>query len=535
MKKILLILFLFNILCDYTNGQFVRIWEKSEALNNLPSWFSTSGTRERGIAYSNFSGIPKLYVISNLADPTVIILDAMSGDSIGTLNTDGIEGGLLLISDISSYPNNYWPYPSGLYACNQTDDATTSHFKIYKWESDTSVPQILFEDSLSDFRIGDHLNLDMDLQNQHYITVSSNNNKIIDYCSVTGNPPLIRKEITLSDGITGANASADYNWVYPFDLVGSYVVNSDGALPKFYDTLGVFHSISDSSIVSSSSNSIKYFANGTLCCDLPFYTTYQYDGNNAAVILSQGPPWETLWGETPSLGNNPNPEHYGDVEYVWLNYYTLYIFVLSGNNGIGAYHAQGLATPVELITFDGKIENGDVTLHWETATEINNYGFEIERKYKSGNEEVFTNWDKVGFVAGSGTTTERRNYSFKDENIPERFINYRIKQIDFDGSFYYSEILELEYSPITEFYLLQNFPNPFNPTTTIKFALPVESKVKINVYNSLGQLVQTLLDKEMESGYHEINFNASQLVSGVYLYQLQAGEYVSVKKMLLIK
>ncbi|MCU0414570.1 MAG: T9SS type A sorting domain-containing protein, partial [Ignavibacteriaceae bacterium] len=85
------------------------------------------------------------------------------------------------------------------------------------------------------------------------------------------------------------------------------------------------------------------------------------------------------------------------------------------------------------------------------------------------------------------------------------------------------------------FTLYQNYPNPFNPATTIKFALPVDSRVKINIYNSLGQLVETLVDKEMESGYHEINFDASRLASGVYLYQLQAGEYVSVKKMLMLK
>ncbi len=85
------------------------------------------------------------------------------------------------------------------------------------------------------------------------------------------------------------------------------------------------------------------------------------------------------------------------------------------------------------------------------------------------------------------------------------------------------------------FTLYQNYPNPFNPSTTIKFALPVDSRVKINVYNSLGQLVETLVDKEMESGYHEVNFDASRLTSGVYLYQLQAGEYISSRKMVLIK
>src|SRR3990170_4694588 len=120
MKKILLILFLFNILCDYTNGQFVRIWEKSDALNNLPSWFSPTGTRERGIAFRVFNGNLRLYVISNLAEPTVIILDALTGDSLGTLNTEGIEGGLLFLSDICSLA----PYTNKLYACNLTNNAT---------------------------------------------------------------------------------------------------------------------------------------------------------------------------------------------------------------------------------------------------------------------------------------------------------------------------------------------------------------------------------------------------------------------------
>jgi hypothetical protein len=120
-----------------------------------------------------------------------------------------------------------------------------------------------------------------------------------------------------------------------------------------------------------------------------------------------------------------------------------------------------------------------------------------------------------------------------------------LKQIDYDGTVSYSDEIEIDVTGPKDFALYQNYPNPFNPTTTIKFALPVDSRVKINVYNTVGQLVETLVDKEMESGYHEVNFsakggsvsggNAMNLASGVYLYQLQAGDYVSVKKMLLIK
>jgi hypothetical protein len=292
-----------------------------------------------------------------------------------------------------------------------------------------------------------------------------------------------------------------------------------------------------SSLVSSSSNSIKYFANGTLCCDQPFYTTYQSDENNTALVLSYGEPsWETFWGETPSLGNNPNPEHYGDVEYVWWNWNILYVFVLAGNNGIGAYHAQGLATPVELTSFEAKIIGNAVNLTWETATEINNYGFEIERRNKSLNGGGdFCNWEEIGFVAGSGTTTERRNYSFKDINTPDGLVNYRIKQIDFNGSSEYSNILELEFSSPIEYFLYQNYPNPFNPGTTIKFALPEKATVELAVYNSLGEKVAEVYNGAMDEGYHEIEFRAESLSSGIYFYRLEADNFVSVKKMIIIK
>jgi hypothetical protein len=534
MKKFIRTIILFLLFFNFTEAQFIRIWEKSAALNNLPSWFSPTGTRERGVAYSNFSGIPKLYVISNLAVPTVIILNALTGDSLGLLNTEGIEGGLLFLSDISSqtYPGYSEP---GLYTCNLTNNAITSHYKIYRWESDTSAPQLLVEDSLSAFRIGDHLNLGMDIvQVLHCITASSNNNKIIDYFSYTGNPPLIRKEIMLSDGNTGSNASADYNWIYPLFYEGAYIVNSDGFSPKFYDTLGVFHLISDTSVISANSNSIKYYANGTLCCDLPLYTSYNYNENNASLVLSQGPPWETFWGETPSLGDNPNPEHYGDVEYAWLNYDSLVVFVLAGNNGLGAYFAPGLSLPVELTSFTAENINDEVVLKWSTATETNNSGFEVERSKKS-NVKSQNDWLKISFIGGKGTTTEKTDYVFRDKiTLPGTYV-YRLKQIDFDGTASYSYEVEVEITGPKEFALYQNYPNPFNPSTTIKFALPVESRVKINVYNTLGQLVETLVDKEMESGYHEVNFDASKLSSGIYLYQLQANDYISVKKMILLK
>jgi hypothetical protein len=171
-----------------------------------------------------------------------------------------------------------------------------------------------------------------------------------------------------------------------------------------------------------------------------------------------------------------------------------------------------------------------VKLAWTTATELNNKGFMVERAVQIGQ------WQEVSFVKGGGTTNQPRSYEFKDPliNVVAKKYYYRLKQIDFDGTFTYSNEIEVMLIPVTA-ELLSNYPNPFNPTTTIRFNLLVDSKVTLNVYNSLGQLVETLVDKEMESGYHEVNFDASRLSSGVYLYQLQAGNFNSSKKMLLLK
>jgi len=187
--------------------------------------------------------------------------------------------------------------------------------------------------------------------------------------------------------------------------------------------------------------------------------------------------------------------------------------------------------PVEFSSFTAENINDEVVLKWQTATETNNRGFEILRSSQNDLGE----WQIISFLEGRGTTTEITDYNYGDKITNHGKYIYRLKQIDFDGTFSYSEDIEIDITGPKDFTLYQNYPNPFNPTTTIKFALPVDSRVKINVYNTIGQLVETLVDKEMESGYHEVNFDASRLTSGVYLYQLQSQDFVSVKKMLLIE
>jgi len=183
--------------------------------------------------------------------------------------------------------------------------------------------------------------------------------------------------------------------------------------------------------------------------------------------------------------------------------------------------------PVELTSFTASVNPGSVTLSWSTATETNNQGFEIQRN--NGSE-----FYAIGFVTGNGTTTEINNYSYTDRNLTAGNYSYRLKQVDFNGRYEYSNVINVDVAP-EQFELSQNYPNPFNPSTTINFSIPQSSIVTLKVFNTLGQEVKTLVNQNMESGVHSISFDASELNSGIYFYRLDAGQFTEVRKMTLIK
>jgi hypothetical protein len=199
--------------------------------------------------------------------------------------------------------------------------------------------------------------------------------------------------------------------------------------------------------------------------------------------------------------------------------------------------------PVELTSFVALSVKNKVNLNWQTATEVNNYGFQVQRqkiKDKSENE-----WEDLGFVQGHGNSNSPKEYSFIDNDLPAaNIISYRLKQIDNDGAFAYSKTIAVDLTSITSvddeeiptvYSLSQNYPNPFNPSTTINYSIPKKSYVTIKVYNSLGKLLSTLVNKEQSEGIYSINFDGSSLSSGVYLYKLVAEDYIATNKMILIK
>ena len=185
--------------------------------------------------------------------------------------------------------------------------------------------------------------------------------------------------------------------------------------------------------------------------------------------------------------------------------------------------------PVELTSFTALVNESDVTLSWITASELNNSGFYVERR--NGNES----WNNLGFVEGQGTTTEKQSYTFMDKNLVSGIYNYRLKQIDNDGSFEYSKVIEVDLGMPMEFSLSQNYPNPFNPLTKIRYSIPKSSNVIIKVFDILGNEIGTLINEEKPIGNYEVDFNSSGLPSGLYFYRLLAGDFVQIRKMILLK
>ena len=221
---------------------------------------------------------------------------------------------------------------------------------------------------------------------------------------------------------------------------------------------------------------------------------------------------------------------------------------------VGLTNSGDGALPIELLSFNAVVEDNSVKLNWNTATEVNNYGFNLERRVQSATTDKNAEWETLGFIKGNGNSNSPKNYSFTDDlTLPCRQagldhdlaldLQYRLKQIDFDGKFEFSDVVEVNIEVPSQFSLEQNYPNPFNPTTTIKYSIPaVETghapslqRITLKVYDILGREVATLVNEQKAPGNYEVKFNGSKIASGVYIYQLKAGSFSRTKKLLLMK
>jgi hypothetical protein len=199
-------------------------------------------------------------------------------------------------------------------------------------------------------------------------------------------------------------------------------------------------------------------------------------------------------------------------------------------DGLRVSQNWGGILPVELTSFTASASNGAINLRWSTATELRNNGFGIERSVNK------SDWTNISFVNGNGTSNSVKNYSYADNSITKAGkYYYRLKQVDNDGAYKYSNTTEVNYAAPSVYTLNQNYPNPFNPSTMIAYSIPNASNVKLLVYNAIGQVLRVLEDGFKSAGNYSISFNASELPSGLYFYKIEAGQFSQIKKMMLVK
>ncbi len=251
---------------------------------------------------------------------------------------------------------------------------------------------------------------------------------------------------------------------------------------------------------------------------LTFWHWYSivYGDDQAFVEIRVGyGDWQTILGPyTNTSGGIWSPVYVDLTQYADSTVQIAFYFVSGNYNVSSGWYIDDVMilpdiVPVELTSFTTTLVNGDVKLEWLTATETNNQGFEIERR-KENNE-----YQKIGYVPGHGTTTEAYKYSYIDSKVTSSNYFYRLKQIDFDGSFEYSKEVSVNISTPLKFGLKQNYPNPFNPATKINYEIPITSFVTLKIYGVLGNEVATLVNQEKEAGSYEVEFNASELSSGI--------------------
>ncbi|MDP4115647.1 MAG: endonuclease [Bacteroidota bacterium] len=302
------------------------------------------------------------------------------------------------------------------------------------------------------------------------------------------------------------------------------------------------------STASSSNNSITINWTNPTTGQLPSgYLVLAYDTNNYFIPID-GEVYadNTTFTNHRAIVNIPysNVQSYTFNNLALNTNYYFTIFPYNGNDTLRNYKlypltrtndTTGSVVPVELTSFTASQDKGSINLQWQTATELNNNGFYIEKgSEKNANGEIIFN--RIGFVKGNGSSTVNHSYSFTDKLTGMGKYYYRLKQIDNNGTFKYSPTVEINYKQLLKgYYLDQNYPNPFNPTTNINFTLANNEFVTLKIYDLLGREVKTLINGVTTAGDHSVQLNGNDMVSGVYIYKISAGSFNATRKLTLIK
>jgi hypothetical protein len=344
--------------------------------------------------------------------------------------------------------------------------------------------------------------------------------------TLTGNTGNVGGELVNSNGTVVAviNSTSSNPFILTAPSEGTYLINAGYKNPsKKWDSTHVTLQLPP----SAPGNLVGQFISNPLSVQL----SWSDNSNNETGFIIER---ESLGSDAFTVIDtvSANQNSFVDLAVTYLTYlYRIKAFNPAGQSGYS--NVAQIVVPVELTSFTASLKKSGVLLKWATASETNNTGFEILRS----SQVDINNWESIGFVEGKGTTSELMNYEFYNdlsEFSSPLILKYKLKQIDFSGAFAYSDIVEIEFNPET-FFLAQNYPNPFNPTTNIRFSVAKDGFVSLKVFNALGKEVKTLVSKNLVAGRYVITFDASELTSGVYIYQLNADNRIESKKMMLLK
>ncbi|HEY6906963.1 MAG TPA: M28 family peptidase [Ignavibacteriaceae bacterium] len=315
---------------------------------------------------------------------------------------------------------------------------------------------------------------------------------------------------------------------------------------------GNYQSNSNSGITMNNSLNTIDALGATLEFDAQWDTELDWDYAQVLISTNNGTNWTPLQGQftNPGTGSfQPTGEPlYDGTQLNWIHetidisdYSSAQLkirFILVSDQSLteDGFYVDNIvvrvfnAVPVELASFYALTDDKDVTLNWSTASELNNRGFEIQKKSAGS-----TDWNILGFVPGKGTSSDPNSYSFTDVNPSAGVSYYRLKQIDFNGSYKIYPAIEVSFTKSFSYTLAQNYPNPFNPETRINYSIASAGQVILKVYDVLGSEVATIVNEVKEPGNYSVSFDGNNLSSGIYIYKLTAGSYTSVKKMILAR
>jgi photosystem II stability/assembly factor-like uncharacterized protein len=306
-------------------------------------------------------------------------------------------------------------------------------------------------------------------------------------------------------------------------------VDSGAALKSFY---GIDFYNTDFGIVSGEDGKMKYTTDGGTS-----WATSNTGGNglmhgvhifNAQTAYAVGTTEQVFKSTNSGINWYSNFSGTDNTELYKIKFTENQVGLICGSDGKFLKN-NDYSVPVELTNFTANADGNEVQISWTTQTELNNSGFEIYRLTHG------TDWQKISFVPGSGSSTEPKDYFYIDKDVKNGNYFYQLKQIDYNGRYEFSDVISVEVSTPMEYSLEQNFPNPFNPATAIKFELPETAEVTLTIYNTLGQKVDEIVNTTLEAGRYTYKWHAEDFPDGIYFFELCANNFKSARKMILLK